>query len=150
MTKNALALECHQDGQLPAVWVTRLPGDGWWITQSDYSVDTPWGNVLVPVGFRFDIASVPRIFWPLIASFELSLVAPMVHDWIYIHAGRISGHDDGRPWTRKEADDAFLWLMKRARVKPWKAWAAYWVVRKFSTAYWGLDPVGRKQKKYNL
>ncbi len=76
-------------------------------------------------GFRSDLASIPRLFWAIIASFELSLLAPIMHDLIYRSGGRvILPHGEvtptGRIFERKEADDLFLELMTRAKVAYWK------------------------------
>lgn len=60
-----------------------------------------------------------------IASFELSLVAPVVHDLIYRSGGRVALPDGeiSTPdtiFSRKEADDQFLEFMTRANVAYWK------------------------------
>lgn len=147
MTKKKLQLERHQFGPLPVVWITRLPGESMWATQADYYVETPWGEVFIPIGFRFDLASVPRWAWWLIAPFELSLVAPLVHDYLYHQAGYM---DDGiswpAVWDREDADDLFLWLMERERVPAWRAKLAHRAVRGGGGIPWRkvLRKMGRK------
>ena len=92
-------------------------------------------------GFRSDLASIPRLFWAIIASFELSLLAPIMHDLIYRSGGRvILPHGEvtptGRIFERKEADDLFLELMTRAKVSYWKRNVAYLAVRGFGQSSW--------------
>ena len=92
-------------------------------------------------GFRSDLASSPPLFWAIIASFELSLLAPIMHDLIYRSGGRvILPHGEvtptGRIFERKEADDLFLELMTRAKVAYWKRNVAYLAVRGFGQSSW--------------
>ncbi len=92
-------------------------------------------------GFRSDLASIPRLLWALIASFELSLVAPIMHDLIYRSGGRVAlpqglVEPPDRTFLRKEADDLFLELMTRAKISYWKRNVAYLAVRAFGQSSW--------------
>jgi len=136
MKKRKLQVERYQSKNLPTIWLTRV-GEHW-ITQSDYLIEVPVRNesLLIPIGFRFDLASVPRWAWTLIAPFELSLIAPLVHDYFYSLDGakRIPGWDS--PVTREEADEIFLALMLIEGVPKWKAHLAYRAVRLASWIWW--------------
>lgn len=125
----------YQIGELPVIWITRLPGGKEWVTQCDYQLDLPeWSAPLViPQGFKFDLASVPRWAWFLIAPFELSIIAPLVHDFFYRYSGRLP---NGADVTRKYADDIFYLLMLKEDVPTWKSKLAYRVVRSVSWAFW--------------
>jgi len=47
------------------------------------------GNILVPVGFASDGASVPRILWSIYPPFGKYLEAAIVHDWFCVtHSAR--------------------------------------------------------------
>ena len=92
-------------------------------------------------GFKTDLASIPRLLWGFIASFELSLVAPIVHDLIYGSAGTVTLPDGevtpaDKRFDRKEADDLFLELMTRSKVAYWKRNVAYLAVRAFGGSSW--------------
>ena len=92
-------------------------------------------------GFKTDLASIPRLLWGFIASFELSLVAPIVHDLIYGSAGTVALPDGevtpaDKRFDRKEADDLFLELMTRSKVAYWKRNVAYLAVRAFGGSSW--------------
>ena len=92
-------------------------------------------------GFKTDLASIPRLLWGFIASFELSLVAPIVHDLIYGSAGTVALPDGevtpaDKRFDRKEADDLFLELMTRSKVAYWKRNVAYLTVRAFGGSSW--------------
>ena len=92
-------------------------------------------------GFKTDLASIPRLLWGFIASFELSLVAPIVQDLIYGSAGTVALPDGevtpaDKRFDRKEADDLFLELMTRSKVAYWKRNVAYLAVRAFGGSSW--------------
>ena len=147
---KSLRVTKHQplDPKLPSVYITYLVGIKSWVLADTYKVtlrldDRESIEVEIPEGFEFDLASIPRPIWPLIGSFELSLVAPLVHDYFYQYSGQPVYHrrtldgifvPDGE-WhdvSRVEADQIFLSLMLREGVTSWKAHAAYRAVRLFA------------------
>lgn len=113
--------------------------DGAWVLHEDYSYyDAPRDCLLnIPAGFRFDLASVPRALWWLIAPFELSIVAPLLHDWLYRHGGVVPG----RSYTRAEADALFRDVMREEGVPGWRWRAAYLAVRVAGRGSWRAPPV---------
>lgn len=138
-----------QDPGLPPVYLTYSTLREIWTLVDDYriTVSLPTEghvNIHIPAGFEFDLASVPRIVWPLISSFELSLVAPLIHDYFYEFTGSPVYHEkvpalDFRSHyhrvTRYEADQIFLQMMLREGVKKWKARSSYVAVRAFATRW---------------
>jgi hypothetical protein len=83
---------------------------------------------VIPKGFRSDLASIPRCLWWLIAPFELSIQAPLLHDYLY-KRGRL---------RRRVVDRVFLGLMESEGVPRWRRNAAYLAVRLFGApAYQG-------------
>jgi len=102
-------------GPMSPVKVTRHP-DGSWELLEDFAcavVVHPGDGaleILVPAGFRYDLASVPRFLWRLIAPFELGLAAATVHDWLYRNGGVVRS----RTWrlTRAESDWVFRILIE--------------------------------------
>ena len=59
---------------------------GHWVLEAPYRYDDGATRLTVPAGFAFDLASIPRLFWPLAAPFELSIAAPLLHDFLYRYA----------------------------------------------------------------
>ena len=100
--------------------------------------DTTDTKITVPEDFTFDLASIPRAFWWATAPFELSIVAPLIHDFLY----RYKGHPpDGqilpyRGYTRKESDRLFRKIMIREGVVPWRYKASYKAVRLLGGVAW--------------
>jgi hypothetical protein len=82
-----------------------------------FTVDTL--NIWLPVGYFYDGASIPRIFWEIIGSpFEPDFwAAALAHDWIYLtHC-----------LPRATADEIFRQFLIMAGVSSWRArimWAA--------------------------
>src|SRR5262245_11715481 len=73
----------------PPVKVTYHTPDNEWELVETYRFAPSSFSFTILAGFRFDLASVPRLAWPLIGPFELSLVAPLAHDFIYRHGGKL-------------------------------------------------------------
>ena len=116
--------------------------DNLWILAEDCLYTTNDGfAITVKSGYKTDLASIPRIFWALISSFELSLAAPIFHDLIYRSAGEVALPDGevapvGKIFTRAEADNIFLELMTRAKISYWKRNVAYLAVHYFAEFAW--------------
>ena len=71
---------------LPPPLLSYVGGDNWRL-EADYTYQDGDRTITVPAGFMFDLSSVPRALWWLIAPFELSIVAPLLHDYLYEHGG---------------------------------------------------------------
>lgn len=94
--------------------------------------------ILVPRGTETDLASVPRLLRNLINIHELSLSAPILHDFIYRNGGRVP-FAFCRPYhiyTRAEADRLLRDAAVEEGVAKWKAQAAYIAVRVFGRFAW--------------
>lgn len=113
-----------------------------WILLEDcrYAASDGW-SITAKRGFRSDLASIPRLFWVIIAFHDLSLIAPIMHDVIYRCGGLVVlPHGEvepaGRRFERKDADDLFLELMTRSNISYWKRNVAYLAVRAFGQSSW--------------
>lgn len=117
---------------------TRIPllqvGDREWETLHPVAwQDSQCGiRVEIPAAYQFDLASVPRGFWWLIAPFELSTLAPLVHDWLYERKGLT----EQRRLSRRKCDRVFLRIMKLEGVGRARRTLAYLAVRAFGWIYW--------------
>jgi len=96
--------------------------------------------ITVSAGFVFDLSSVPRLLWFLIAPFELSVVAPLLHDLLYRYGGdvpdRAAAVEPRHRYTRAATDRLFLAAMAQERVAPWRRHSAYVAVRVFGCFAW--------------
>ena len=88
---------------------------------------------VVPRGFEYDGASVPRIFRPAVCSplDPEAARAGLAHDWIY--RTRPAG------WTRAEADLMFLCFLLEDGLPPCRALKAYLGVRIGGRRAWNAN-----------
>lgn len=109
-----------------------------WRLEATYRYHADGHDILVPDGFEFDLSSVPRIFWRLVAPFELSIAAPLLHDFLYRHRGDPppGAVVPPRTYSRKEVDDLFKRIMKQEGVPGWRWRLAYAAVRVFGQREW--------------
>lgn len=114
--------------------ITIEPGSGEWTLVSPFHAEVNGHTVVIPAGFRFDLASVPRILWWLVAPFHLSIAAPLVHDWLYRRGGWLI--PGGARVARSDADRVFRDLMRQYGVNPVVAFLAWVVVRVFGWVAW--------------
>lgn len=76
-------------------------------------------SITVPAGFVTDNASVPRLFWSVVAPHGKYTRAAVVHDYLY----------SGELIPRKKADEIFLFGMGVLGVPAWLAHVMYAAVR---------------------
>jgi len=83
---------------------------------------------VIPPGFDTDLASIPRIAWPLAAPFRSEFMRPaIVHDWLYRYTCVFS---------RADADLIFYEMLKNEGVSSFKASIMYWAVRWFGASHY--------------
>ncbi len=84
-----------------------------------YRTEDPSSIIRVPVGFKTDLASVPRLFWVAFPPHGKYAKAAIIHDYLYDHA----------IGTKKEADRIFLEAMKTLKVPFLQRYLAYFGAR---------------------
>lgn len=78
-------------------------------------------GITVPIGFTFDGASTPRIFWSIIPPYKKTKKAACVHDWLCIHAKNKK--------DRLKADKIFYGMLKEAGLSRYRCILGYIGVR---------------------
>jgi hypothetical protein len=128
-----------QASALPSPVVTFLVAEKRWRLEQAYSLRTNGHQITVPERFEFDLASVPRALWSLIAPFELSISAPLVHDFLYRFAGEPPAGSVAplKVFSRPETDVVFRDTMEEEGVSAWRRATAYRMVRWFGSGAWG-------------
>jgi hypothetical protein len=86
---------------------------------------------IIPKGFVTDLASIPRLFWRLIAPFELGITPVVGHDWGY----------RTKVLPRDDIDTNLLLDMEKENIPYWRRYTAYWLVRSFGWMSYGKSPV---------
>jgi hypothetical protein len=112
-----------------------------WRLEAEFWFPDEGRVITVPKGFLFDLSSVPRFLWWLIAPFELSVVAPLIHDFLYRYGGKPPAGSIEPPheYTRAEVDRVFSHIMKAEKVAPWRRVFGYAAVRIFGFWAWRED-----------
>jgi len=83
-------------------------------------------DVVVPVDFITDFASIPRLFWTFAPPMGGHAKAAVVHDFTYLT----------QPCTRKVSDDMFYEGMRVLGVSKFKAFVIWGAVRLFGWKVW--------------
>lgn len=93
-------------------WITTVRQ---WRLVEDWEYDLPDGpRVVVPKGFRFDGASIPRPLWGLLSPTGLLLIPGLIHDFAYRYDYLWAVDSNGRVYKHNEKagqdhwDDVFL------------------------------------------
>jgi len=124
--------------KLPAPILSYLQAEKLWHLEKAYVYAAGGHQITVPAGFKFDLASVPRPFWFLIAPFDLSIAAPLIHDFLYAYRGNPTAGSIVPPkvYCRRETDGIFREIMQKEGVAGWRRFFAYWAVRWFGWIPW--------------
>lgn len=135
---GALDLVADPPARQPAV--TYYPERKLWNLKADYSCQWEGHTLTVTAPFWFDLSSVPRGVWPLIAPFELGIRAPLFHDWLYRFGGDPPEEEGSieppRTYVRSQADELFRQHMLEDGVPGWRVRLAYRAVRWFGSRAW--------------
>lgn len=126
------------DADLPPVPIFYDSRRRIWLLINDYAITYEGHKLIAPAGYAFDLSSVPRALWWLIAPNELSIVAPLFHDLLYEYRGHLEPKcvQPYRTYTRREADDLFMFLMEKEGIAAWRRLAAYSAVRALGGVAW--------------
>jgi len=85
----------------------------------------------VPASFETDLASIPKIVWPIMGPAHSKLINPaIIHDWLYRKTCDFS---------RFQADLIFYSMLKSNGVSELRASIMYYAVRIFGWNYYNED-----------
>lgn len=85
-------------------------------------------TIVIPAGYRYDMASVPKWLWSIFRPYNRGLLAFLIHDWLYV----------GRPtWVdRSFADNEMKIWLDRLNKNPIDNWIRFQIVRLFGWSKW--------------
>jgi hypothetical protein len=85
-----------------------------WEVYEDFTFDFEGHQLVIPKGFVFDGASVPRLFWSVLAPTGLLMVPGLLHDFAYMYDFLLE-KKDGKLVKYNEGGGKRFWdLMFRA------------------------------------
>lgn len=104
--------------------------------------------IVVPRGFETDLASVPRIFWSILAPTGKHARAAIIHDFLYSTGGawRKNLPADRPRLTRRECDAIFHRIMQNAGVRITRRWLMWLAVRICGWLPWHLHRRRRERE----
>lgn len=100
-----------------------------WVLMAPLVYYTAQGAIEVPSGFLTDLASIPRVFWPLVPVNGRHRAAAILHDYLYVT----------QPCTRAEADALFLDAMRAGGVRWSQRQVMYAAVRVGGGLAWAAN-----------
>lgn len=106
-----------------------------WVLGEDFSIEEL--NIVIPKGFKTDLASMPRIFWWIVPPFGDYNEAAIVHDYLY----------KNNIYSQQVCDKIFLDIMKMYGVNILTRWVLYTGVRLFGFITY-KQYAHRTRKKY--
>lgn len=103
----------------------RLNGKVWLVTLCPITYRLGRHTLLIPVGYEFDGASIPRLFWmiPGFAPLGAHLWGALIHDFCCDNPAEV---------PRPIGDAIFGLMLVAAKVPTWKAWCMRAAVRGYS------------------
>ena len=136
----------------PHIEVEYIDGRIWKLNSSvmylceEAIAEQPAGVVItVPKGFVTDFASVPKLFWNIVAPTGKHSFAAIVHDWLY-YQGKVA---DGKPCTKAFADLVFREAMREAGINRVRRQIMYLAVKWFGNGVWDTrrEQAGSKRNR---
>lgn len=110
-----------------------------WEVVGDHWIDLLDGRALfIPAGMKTDLASVPRLFWRIVAPPDLAGAPVLVHDALCASRGSpppLATRPAGVTFTHEETHDLLRTLALAWNASPWKARLAHRVVRRFGPSW---------------
>lgn len=84
---------------------------------------------IIPKGFKTDLASIPRLFWSIVAPIGKHSLAAILHDFLYSEGFKLG-------ISRKEADQIFYEAMLKSHVAKITAFILWFFVRIFGKRFY--------------
>jgi hypothetical protein len=117
--------------QTPLILQADSEPDRWIISVPLVWTDPVFGRLVVPCGFRTDLASIPRLVrnLPFLDPDGISRQGAAAHDWLYAWRG----------WGKAKADDFLRAALRAEGASALVAGVFYWGVSIFGDASWDSD-----------
>jgi len=112
----------------PSSW-----GRPWWKLEEP----VVWGAAVIPAGFETDLASVPRIFWPLVNPTNPKVArCAVVHDWMCREA---------TSWKQRRFADVVFYRCLKKRGLRWRAPLMLLAVS-LGSLWWSLSQISKPRQ----
>ena len=126
----------HLDGW-PVVSPVPKKGLDEWVIADDWHYTTPQGlDIVIPKGFVFNGASIPRPFWLFCTPAGDLFIPSIPHDFGYRHGYVLLSSGEKPHKSRWFFDDLFLHLARTISGRPKLGQAAFLAIRAFGWMAW--------------
>lgn len=85
--------------------------------------------IVIPKGFYYDMATVPKWLWSLVRPYNDGLIAFLIHDYLYVH-------QDVHSMNRYEADMEMLIWLNRTNSNKFDNYLRFFFVRLLGWLWW--------------
>jgi len=103
--------------------------------------------IMIPKGYEFDGASIPRVFWWLLSPVGILLIPSVFHDYCYTHGyliKNIYGKKERIHVDRNISDELFRNIGTQVNGMPWINGFIYWCLHLFAGIAWWNCRYSRK------
>lgn len=112
-----------------AIWMW-LTGSRQWIVAKDFNYKMFGNDYVIPKGFQFDGASIPKFLHTWLSPVGVLLMGGLVHDYAYKYAGlKMKGVKDLHELDQKSADVIFRDINVEINGFHFLNYLAYWALR---------------------
>ncbi len=119
-------VEPHFIDLIEEVSISPIHGN-YFVVETPLVVNLNGSLVIVPKGYKTDLASIPHWAWSFVAPTDGDTVLPSIlHDYLYDHPG---------VWNRKQVDDVFYCFLLKEGVSDGIASQLYLAVRLFGESH---------------
>lgn len=102
----------------------------YWRIERDVVVQLSTGDeLLIPAGYCYDMATVPKWLWSVVRPFNDGLLATLIHDYLYVHKEK-------HMLSRAESDREYLKWLTVTNNNQFDNTIRYLVVRAFGWLWW--------------
>ena len=131
-----ITIKTKDKGFFGATWLW-LWGSRTWELVEPWSFSIDGRTFIIPKGFVFDGASIPKYFWNWLSPVGVLLIPGLVHDYLYANEALMQSNNViGVKRNRKECDQLFRDIA--IEVNGFKSinWIAYGALRPFGWIAW--------------
>ena len=139
--------------EMPKMKPIRIPTDGrgfwgaiwcwfwevrYWEIAEDWTFEVNGKEYVIPAGFQFDGASVPKFLGSWLSPVGILLLGGLVHDYIYKYTVLLEKNKmiESEPFTQKQADQLFRDINIEQNGIHVLNWAAYLALRAGGFVAW--------------
>lgn len=123
-------------GFFGAIWLWLWTSRKWEISR-DWAFSIDDKKYIIPEGFIFDGASIPKYFWNWLSPVGILLVPGLIHDWLYANESFLQVNRSlGFKKTQKECDEIFRDTAISVNGFYYINWIAYYALRLFGWIAW--------------